>query len=414
MKKLMIVLSLFVSMNLYADERNKLFFEIDKFAHIATTDRITLDVTATATTTIDEINYIKVANGYDVSCKDYPKDTYKHSGSASKNVDGFVLFGHLSNLKSNKTDGSSYATGYPMFDAWAALEGQTEAIPCTIFYKSIAGYSGTQITASISGFGFGISGNFGPNIETKEKSASEMTFMRPTLTTGNGGSDGNACAVETADCGGEPPEPYTDPLLIDLGQDGIHLGEAGVAVAFDMIGDGNPISMQWVAYNTNEAFLVQDLNHNGVVDDGSELFGNGTEMVPLHITSGATDRELKSKFSTPIVLNIKELAPNGFVALAQYDHGVLGGNNDGYISPQDSIWSQLSLWLDTNADGVSTSDEMLQLDDVGITQLDIIPKQNNRMDAAGNSIPMWSWAKNENAVNHGKYKMVDVFFKPLP
>ncbi|MCJ8275079.1 MAG: hypothetical protein MJK04_37460 [Psychrosphaera sp.] len=237
--------------------------------------------------------------------------------------------------------------------------------------------------------------------------------MNPTLTTGDNTGDGNACAVETADCGGEPPEPYTDPLLIDLGQDGIHLGEAGVAVVFDMRGDGNPISMQWVAYNTNEAFLVQDLNHNGVVDDGSELFGNGTRMVPLHITSGSDQRPLKSKFAAQIQLNAVELAPNGFVALAQYDHGVLGGNDDGYISPQDSIWSQLSLWLDSNADGISTSNEMLGLDDIGINQLNIIPKYNNRMDAAGNSIPMWSWAKNENAVNHGKYKMVDVVFKPV-
>jgi hypothetical protein len=412
MIKLMIVLCLFVSMNLYADERNKLFFEIENFVHVATTNRITLNVTATATTTINEIDYLKVANGYDISCRDYPKDTYKHSGSNSANVAGFILFAHLSNVKSNTTDGSAYATGYPMFDAWAALEGQTESIPCTVLYKGIAGYSGSQITASISGFGFGISGNFGPNAETKEQSASDMTFMRPTLITGNGGGDGNACAVATPNCGGEEPEPYTDPLLIDLGQDGIHLGEAGVAVNFDMRGDGNPMPMQWVAYNTNEAFLVQDLNDNGVVDDGSELFGNGTRMVPMNITQ--TQRPLKSKFATQIHLNAVELAPNGFVALAQYDHSVLGGNDDGYITYQDSIWSRLSLWLDSNADGVSTSDEMLGLDDVGITQLNIIPKQDNHMDAAGNSIPLWSWAKDENASHHGKYKMVDVFFKPLP
>jgi hypothetical protein len=124
MIKLMIVLCLFVSMNLYADERNKLFFEIENFVHVATTNRITLNVTATATTTINEIDYLKVANGYDISCRDYPKDTYKHSGSVSKNVNGFFVFGHLSNVKSNTTDGSAYATGYPMFDAWAALEGQ--------------------------------------------------------------------------------------------------------------------------------------------------------------------------------------------------------------------------------------------------------------------------------------------------
>jgi hypothetical protein len=421
MKNLLIMLCLLVSLNLQADNRNKLNFQVEDFAHVPTTNRITLTVIATGTTTVEGINYIKVANGYDVFCNGYPNNTYKHSGSSSENVAGFIIFGHASNLKSNTTDGSAYATGYPMFDAWAALEGQTEGKPCTVNYKGIAGFSGSQISASISGFGFSISGNFGPNAETKEESASDMTFMNPTLSTGNGGGGGNACAVATQNC----EEEYTDPLLIDLGQDGIHLGDAGVAVSFDMRGDGNPIRMQWVAYNTNEAFLVQDLNNNGVVDDGSELFGNGTQMLPLDVTDGAAYQPVKSKFATLtysptlaptsrlIQLNIKELAPNGFVALAQYDHNALGGNNDGYISAQDSIWSQLSLWLDTNADGVSTNDEMLLLEDVGITRLDIIPKQNNRMDSAGNSLPLWSWAKDENAANHGKYKMIDVFFKPL-
>ena len=152
-------------------------------------------------------------------------------------------------------------------------------------------------------------------------------------------------------------------------------------------------------------------------------------MLPLELTNGSPNQPVQSKLTTlwpttsvaptfthataPIVLSIKELAPNGFVALAQYDHLVLGGNNDGYISAQDSVWSQLSLWLDINADGISTNDEMLFLDDVGITRLDIIPKQSNQIDDAGNSLPLWSWAKDENTTNHGKYKMVDVFFKPL-
>jgi hypothetical protein len=56
---------------------------------------------------------------------------------------------------------------------------------------------------------------------------------------------------------------------------------------------------------------------------------------------------------------------------------------------------------------------MLQLTDVGITRLGIIPKQSNHQDPAGNSIPLWSWAIDENNNSHNKYKMVDVFFKVL-
>ena len=53
----------------------------------------------------------------------------------------------------------------------------------------------------------------------------------------------------------------------------------------------------------------------------------------------------------------------------------------------------------------------MSLDDVGLTHLDIIPKENNRTDPAGNLLPLWSWSYNNNINAHNKFKMVDVFFK---
>ena len=182
---------------------------------------------------------------------------------------------------------------------------------------------------------------------------------------------------------------YQDPLIIDLGQDGLHLGPAGRTVHFDIAATGNPIEIQWVAPNGNEAFLAIDRNGNGVVDDGSELFTNYGYLI-------LEDR----------------IADNGFVELAQYDNLNLGGNDDAYINPDDEIWSQLSLWLDKNADGISTPDEMLTLEDVGFTRLGAIAKQNpRRRDNAGNLIPLWSWVFNDNKQGRKRYKMYDVFFK---
>jgi len=129
-----------------------------------------------------------------------------------------------------------------------------------------------------------------------------------------------------------------------------------------------------------------DSNFNGIVDDGAELFGEGTRLIEQG-----------------------ELAANGFIGLAQYDQITLGGNDDGYITPDDEIWEVLTLWLDANADGISTLDEMVPLSDFGISSLDTIPKENNRMDSAGNYLPLWSWAVDDKK----KYKMVDVFFKVL-
>lgn len=211
-------------------------------------------------------------------------------------------------------------------------------------------------------------------------------------------------AIQIIDC--------NDPLLIDLGQDGIHLGKAGRGVLFDMNADGNKTPMHWVQKNGNEAFLAMDTNNNGIIDSGLELFGNAMPIIHQQI---ATMHELSIHMAdNSKAVDFEEImAPDGFAALAQYDRITAGGNNDGYISVEDAIWTKLTLWLDFNADGISTFEEMLNLDHTGITHLDITPKYNGRRDSAGNRIPLWSWAVDNDADSNNKYKMVDVFFKPL-
>jgi hypothetical protein len=178
------------------------------------------------------------------------------------------------------------------------------------------------------------------------------------------------------------------PILIDLGKDGIHLGQAGAGVRFDVNNDGLFDYLQWVRPGGDEAFLVLDRNANGVIDNGGELFGIGTPMV----FEGGN-------------------APNGFVGLAQYDSVALGGNDDGYITRDDAIWQHLGLWLDVNADGISTGNEMLTPDAVGVTSFETIPKARRRHDAAGNLLFFWAWAITD--ARPRKALMVDVFFAEL-
>jgi hypothetical protein len=178
------------------------------------------------------------------------------------------------------------------------------------------------------------------------------------------------------------------PIVIDLGNNGINLGRAGVGVYFDVNADGIRDHVQWVRPGGDEAFLALDRTGNGLVDDGSELFGVGT----------------------PMLLEGRN-APNGFVGLAQYDTRQLGGNDDGLITEADAIWRQLRVWLDVNADGVSTRDEMRPLTRYGITALETIPKIRRHVDAAGNLIPYWAWATQRTLP--GRTLMVDVFFVVL-
>ena len=179
------------------------------------------------------------------------------------------------------------------------------------------------------------------------------------------------------------------PIVIDLGNDGIHLGDAGVGVYFDVNADGVRDHVQWVRRGGDEGFLAMDRTGNGLVDDGSELFGVGT----------------------PLVLEGRN-APNGFVGLAQYDSRRLGGNEDGLITDADAIWPQLRIWVDLDADGISTAEEMRSLRSYGITSLETIPKLRKYIDAAGNVIPYWAWAARR--AKPGRALMVDVFFVQLP
>src|SRR6187399_1507940 len=179
------------------------------------------------------------------------------------------------------------------------------------------------------------------------------------------------------------------PIVIDLGNNGINLGPAGVGVYFDMDANGTRDHLQWVKAGGDEGFLALDRSGNGIVDDGAELFGVGT----------------------PLVLEGRN-APNGFVGLAQYDSRQLGGNDDGLITEADAIWPQLRIWLDANADGVSTSDEMRSLKSFDLRALETIPKMRKYIDAAGNVIPYWAWAMQQR--QPGRALMVDVFFVVLP
>lgn len=179
------------------------------------------------------------------------------------------------------------------------------------------------------------------------------------------------------------------PIVIDLGNNGIHLGKAGVGVYFDVNADGRRDHVQWVARGGDEGFLALDRSGNGLIDDGAELFGVGT----------------------PMVLEGRN-APNGFVGLAQYDSRQLGGNDDGLITVADAIWPQLRIWMDANADGISTAGEMHSLRAYGITALETIPKVRKYIDQAGNIIPYWAWATQR--ARPGRALMVDVFFLLVP
>lgn len=125
-----------------------------------------------------------------------------------------------------------------------------------------------------------------------------------------------------------------DPLVLDLTGEGINLTKAGEGARFDVNADGRTDQTAWVRGNT--AMLVYDKNGNGIIDDGSEMFGD------------------------------QNGAANGFAELAKHD-----ANSDGRIDRLDPVFKALKLYRDLNGDGKIASNELATLPEMGIKALNL-------------------------------------------
>jgi hypothetical protein len=140
----------------------------------------------------------------------------------------------------------------------------------------------------------------------------------------------------------------SDPLVLDLNGDGIHLTPTSVvSPIFDINNTGFGIHTGWV--QPDDGMLVYDKNGNGQVDSGRELFGG----------PGAV----------------------GFDALANYDL-----NTDGVIDANDDIYSQLQVWRDVNANARVDAGEMQSLAAMGITSISLATTEPENPNNAGNTI----------------------------
>lgn len=175
------------------------------------------------------------------------------------------------------------------------------------------------------------------------------------------------------------------PIVIDLDRNGFRFSSTGRTVHFDLYGSGEAIETTWVLPRKKDVFLFNDINANGICDDGAELFGHGTRLI----------------------LEGNILAPHGFAALAQFDHPGLGGYNDGVINELDEVWDGLSLWYDRNADGVCTPEETWKLYETPITRLEVNPSLSSLVDPHGNQLKYWARAVTDYGLS---FDMVDVYF----
>ncbi|HEX8249767.1 MAG TPA: hypothetical protein VF599_16430 [Pyrinomonadaceae bacterium] len=200
----------------------------------------------------------------------------------------------------------------------------------------------------------------------------------------NGDYDPEMCGC-TGSCA-----PFCSPIVIDVLGNGFSLTDVPNGVTFDFDGTGNQRPCAWTSADSDEAWLALDRNQNGLIDNGKELFGDVTAQVP----QAGTER-------------------NGFLALAEYDKQMNGGNADGKLTDEDFIFSRLRLWQDTNHNGESEAGELKTLIELGLGKLELDYKESRRIDQHGNQFKYRAKVRDTHDAQLGRWAW-DVFLVTEP
>lgn len=169
-----------------------------------------------------------------------------------------------------------------------------------------------------------------------------------------------------------------DPLALDLDGDGIDtlgIPTIGSPILFDHDADGVRTATGWV--KGDDGWLVRDLNGNGIIDSGRELFGVDTRIVSRDYVGGGS------------WITQERNAYGGFDALRVLDTGSGPSNaglGDALIDSRDAAFGELKIWRDLNQDGVSQTGELQSLSAAGIASISLQSTLTNTDLGNGNTV----------------------------
>jgi len=173
----------------------------------------------------------------------------------------------------------------------------------------------------------------------------------------------------------------TTPIVVDVAGNGFDLTDSASGVTFNLNNIGGSEKLAWTRAGSDDAWLALDRNGNGMIDDGTELFGDITPQ-----PEPATGEK-----------------KNGFLALAEYDTTSKGGNDNRKIEKGDSVFSALRLWQDINHNGVLEPSELHTLPSLNVAGLELDYKYSKKTDANGNQFSFRAKVESPHSQQPGRW-----------
>ncbi len=252
--------------------------------------------------------------------------TLLNANAALKSLSNVIKVLPVASLAVSVYDDWQKGNNYPYETMKSAI-----AITSGIIIGGLCG--GLVIPAIAAGFVGGILDKYWDDVEGKFKD-----FLEPRVATNTSHTSA---------------ESHPSPLVLDLDGDGVETVSVDQGTYFDHDSNGFAENTGWVG--TDDGLLVRDLNENGVIDDGTELFGINSVL-----SSGA-------------------IAENGFEALSDLD-----SNEDGVFNSLDTAWNSVKVWKDADQDGITDEGELVTLENAGVTGINLNYTSQNTTDANNN------------------------------
>ena len=221
-------------------------------------------------------------------------------------------------------------------DSVAEIQGLAHSV--TNILNAAAGSAGEPSLADLQALG--ITGVSSANLATVQGA------IAATIDSG-AGVDSVAELQAVVDASGSSP-----PLVLDLAGDGIdYTSLASSNAHYDMDGDGQREKTAWVG--ASDALIGFDANGDGLISGREEL------VLRDYVDGAQTD----------------------LGGLAAFD-----SNSNGLFDSTDDQWASFLVWQDANGDGMSTSEELQRLDDLGIESISLTSDGNHQVLADGSVI----------------------------